>query len=331
MTKLCSSCVLPETFPGMEFDSSGVCRHCRTSPVKETGPDQKKRYREKFESLIGRNRGTDYDVLVAYSGGKDSTFTLDIFKNTFGLRVLALTFDQGFLSSYSLKNISRAVEALGIDHIIYKPNFHLMKQLFTISARENLFEKKSLERASSICSACMHLIKLLILKLALEKRIPFIGYGWSPGQVPIPSSVMRVSTEFIKATQNILFTALNGRFGDAVKPFFLDTGLLSGTKHSIYNIFPLAFLDYDEGIIYERIRELGWEPPQDTDSNSTNCLLNSFAIEVHQKAYGFHPYAFEIAGLVRRGVLSREEGIKRLNAPGNTEVIRMVKERLGLS
>lgn len=331
MTRLCSKCVLPETFPGMEFDGSGVCSHCRTAPSEEAGLDQKNRYREKFEALAGRNHGPDYDVLVAYSGGKDSTFTLDIFKKRFGMRVLALTFDHGFLSPYSVRNINRAVEALGIDHIMYKPNFHLMKKLFAVSARENLFEKKSLERASSICSACMHLVKLLILKLAFEKRIPFIGYGWSPGQVPIQSSVMKVGAAFIKTTQNILFAALNERFGDEVKPFFLDTGLLSGTNNSVYNIFPLAFLDYDEKNIYESIRELGWDPPQDTDSNSTNCLLNSFAIEVHQKAYGFHPYALEIAGLVRRGVLSRDEGIKRLNAPGNTEVIRMVKERLGLA
>lgn len=329
MSRLCSSCVLPETFPGLEFDSAGVCSQCRTAPPGETGADRKNRYREKFEALAGRTRGEDYDVLVAYSGGKDSTFTLDIFKNRFGLRVLALTFDHGFLSPYSVRNISRAVESLGIDHIMYKPNFHLMKELFAVSARENLFEKKSLERASSICSACMHLVKLLILKLAFEKRVPFIGYGWSPGQVPIQSSVMKVGAEFIRATQDTLFAVLNGRFGDAVKPFFLDGNILSA--HVIYNVFPLAFLDYDEKVIYDRIRQLGWEPPLDTDSNSTNCLLNSFAIEVHQQAYGFHPYAHEIAGLVRRGVLTREEGIKRLNTPGNAEVIRMVKQRLGLA
>lgn len=331
MSRLCSSCVLPETFPGMDLDSSGVCSHCRAALAGNAGPEQKNRYREKFEALAGRFRGADYDVLAAFSGGKDSTFTLDIFKNRFGLRVLALTFDNGFLSPYSVKNITRVVETLGIDHIMYKPNFQLLKKLFTISAGENLFAKKSLERASSICSACMHLVKLLILKIALEKKIPFIGYGWSPGQVPMQSSVMKVSAEFIKATQNILFNALNGKLGDAVNLFFLDSAQLAGAKHSMYNIYPLAFLEYDEHKIYQRIRELGWEPPQDTDSNSTNCLLNAFAIEIHQKAYGFHPYAFEIAGLVRRGVLSREEGIKRLNTPGNAEVIRMVKERLGLA
>ncbi len=331
MTRLCTSCVLPETFPGIEFDSSGVCRHCRAAPGRETGLEQKNRYREKFEALAGRLRGGDYDVLAAYSGGKDSSFTLDIFKNRFGLRVLALTFDNGFLSSYSAKNISRVVEALGIDHIMYKPDFQMLKELFAISAGENLFEKKSLERASSICSACMHLVKLLVLKIALEKRIPFIGYGWSPGQAPIQSSVMKISAEFMRATQNLMFKALNGRLGKAVGPFFLGEELLSATRESIYNIHPLAFLDYDERKIYERITQLGWEPPQDTDSNSTNCLLNAYAIEVHRKAYGFHPYAFEIAGLVRRGVLSREEGIKRLDAPGNADVIRMVKGRLGIA
>ena len=30
--KLCTRCVLPETFPGIKFDEHGVCNHCRTAP-----------------------------------------------------------------------------------------------------------------------------------------------------------------------------------------------------------------------------------------------------------------------------------------------------------
>jgi len=35
----------------------------------------------------------------------------------------------------------------------------------------------------------------------------------------------------------------------------------------------LAFLDYDEETALRSIEPLGWERPQDTDPNSTNCLL----------------------------------------------------------
>ena len=119
--------------------------------------------------------------------------------------------------------------------------------------------------------------------------------------------------------------------GNDITPYFLTESdydkLVAGTY---YNVHPLAFLDYSEEAIFKRITELGWQPPKDTDSNSSNCLLNSFANQTHIDAYGFHPYAFEIAGLVRTGVMSREEGLEKIEAPQNQEIVRKVKEKLGL-
>ena len=45
-----------------------------------------------------------------------------------------------------------------------------------------------------------------------------------------------------------------------------------------YNIHPLAFFDYDEGSVMRELAAFGWETPSDTDTNSSNCLLNAFAI-----------------------------------------------------
>jgi tRNA(Ile)-lysidine synthase TilS/MesJ len=122
--RLCSVCVLPETFPTIEFDHHGVCNYCRSYKGKQHQDELKKEYREKFDRLLSdhKDRG-DYDVLMAYSGGKDSTYTLDIFRNHFALRVLALTFDHGFVSPYAMKNMKTVTEQLGIDHVIFKPNF----------------------------------------------------------------------------------------------------------------------------------------------------------------------------------------------------------------
>ena len=77
--KICNNCILPETFPGIRFDENGVCNFCREFKGKGS-----------------------YDCLMAYSGGKDSTYTLWILKKKYDLRILALTFDQTSHPSFFL-------------------------------------------------------------------------------------------------------------------------------------------------------------------------------------------------------------------------------------
>ena len=333
----CTKCILPENFPSIKFDANGVCNYCKSYRGLERQEDLKSQYRQKFESLIKKNPapctldpGPYYHVLMAYSGGKDSTYTLDIFKNKYGLNILAVTFDHGFLSTFAKENIQTVCEELGIDHIIFKPRFDMLKKIFTASINDNFYSKKTIERASTICSSCMGLVKFITLKLAIEKNIPFIGYGWSPGQAPIQSSVMKINGDFIRSSQKSFYNPLYKIAGENIKHYFLDKSDFKELKSGMYNIHPLAFLEYNEETIYQRIQELGWKQPRDTDSNSTNCLLNSFANQVHINKYGFHPYAFEIAGLVRSGVMSREEGIKKIESPQNENIIKQVKSKLCL-
>ena len=177
----------------------------------------------------------------------------------------------------------------------------------------------------------MGIVKFITLKLAIEKNIPFIGYGWSPGQAPIQSSVMKINADFIKTSQKSFYDPLHRIVGDEINKYFLDTADFDTLQNmTLYNVHPLAFLDYSEEAIYHRIAELGWKQPTDTDSNSSNCLLNSFANQAHIDKYGFHPYAFEVAGLVRSGVLTRKEGIEKVEAPQDSGTIEQVKRKLGL-
>jgi hypothetical protein len=92
----------------------------------------------------------------------------------------------------------------------------------------------------------------------------------------------------------------------------------------------MTFLHYDEETIYSRIRQLGWETPKDKDPNSTNCLLNAFANQVHEEKHKYNPYAMEMAELVREGILSRTEALRRTKVKADAQVIERVKQRLGL-
>lgn len=67
---------------------------------------------------------------MAYSGGKDSTYTLDLLINRYKLRALALTFDNTFISEKSLVNIRKVCAALGVDYMIIQPSPKVLKNFF---------------------------------------------------------------------------------------------------------------------------------------------------------------------------------------------------------
>jgi hypothetical protein len=179
----------------------------------------------------------------------------------------------------------------------------------------------------------MGFVKFITLRLALEKKIPLIAYGWSPGQAPIQSAILKNHPSFIAKAQQLFLSPLAPITGPAIKSYFIPDNVLSDrdAMEFVYNLNVLAFLQYDEAQIYARIKELGWESPQDTDPNSTNCLLNAFANKLHLEKHGFHPYAMELAELVREGVLSREEGLARLSKPSDPEVVDEIRLRLNLN
>lgn len=329
--KICSRCILPETFPGIEFDSQGVCNHCRDFKGIEALNEHKREYEQKFKSLVEKHRGgSEYDCLMAFSGGKDSTYTLMVLKKRYNLRVLALTMDNGFISDGAFRNMCSVTENLGVDHLIFKPRFDLMKKVFLQAAKEDIYSKKTLERASTICTSCIGIVKFFILKTALEKNIMMIGYGWSPGQAPVQSSVIRVNPSLIRATQSAILKPLSGVAGSEVNSYFLTEDHFAMTERFPYNVHPLAFLDYNEERIVKEIGGIGWTAPDDTDSNSTNCLLNAFANDVHIKRFNFHPYVWEIANMVRAGVMGREEGYEKIYGKQPEALIDIAKRRLGL-
>jgi tRNA(Ile)-lysidine synthase TilS/MesJ len=327
--KRCTRCVLPETFPGIQFDDDGVCQYCRRVVDPAQLMERKARLRTRFEALVEEIHSRDgYQCLMSWSGGKDSTYTLSVLKERYGLRVLAFTLDNGFVSPTALDNMRTVAESLAVDHVIVKPCFDRLRRIFVASAQPGTYPPRALERASGICNACMAVAKGLGLRLALEQNIPMLAYGWSPGQIPTASTIFHPTPRMLKATVVAAMAPLREAVGDEVALYFPGDRHLDDAEQLPYNVSPLAFLDYDEKEALKHLRSLGWERPQDTDPNSTNCLLNSFANLVHVEQMGYHPYALELSGLVRQGYLTREEALERLKTPAMPEVVSAVRAKL---
>lgn len=332
--KICTKCVLSETFPGISFDEECCCCFCSRYKGRENQDKIRKRFKQKFYHVLKETKSKGpYDALIAYSGGKDSTYTLRLLKEAFGLKILAITFDHGFVSPMALENIRRVTDNLDVDHLYVRPGAKTIQELFVKSMAPNIYPAKALERASSICISCMNLVKSFLLKSAIEMKVPVVAYGWSPGQAPIQSSVFKTNPFMIRQMQKAIARPLKDMMGDKLSAFFLEERHYANDTSSQadrfpYFIHPLAHLDYNEEHMLNNIKEIGWVTPKDTDPNSTNCLLNGFANQVHSERYGYHPYAFELAGLVREGYMTRDEGLKRLSTPPDSKVINYVKKKL---
>lgn len=327
---LCTRCILPSTFPGISFDRDGVCNFCLQYKGDDVTAALRKKYEEKFLGLLEKHeRKGGYDVILAYSGGKDSTYTLDQFVNRYGLNVLALTFDNTFVSPRAFENINNVCAALGVDSLLVRPSRKMLRSIFRTASSQELYSAKTLERASTICTSCIGMVKGIVLRTAVEKRIPFVGFGWSPGQAPVQSSVMLTNPALMKTTQQAIIKPLHAIAGDKILPYFLNEDHFRQKDAFPWNIHPLAFLDYNEEKILARITELGWERPDDTDPNSSNCTLNAYANYIHRKRYDFHPYVWEIANMVRTGVLTREEGIEKIEPKENPVMVDFARKELG--
>ena len=328
--KICTNCILPETFPGINFDEQGVCNFCRDFKGPEKLKEEKAGYYAKFIELIKQVKGkNDYDCTLSYSGGKDSTYTLYLLKEVFKLRPLAITFDNGFISEQAFKNIRTVAENLGVDSIVFKADFQLLKRIFVAGIKNTMYSAKALERASTICTSCIGLVKFTALKIALEKKIPIMAWGWSPGQAPVRSSIMKMNPELFKVAQETYRKPMREIAGDEINKYFLSEEQFKNGESFPYNVNPLAFMEYAEEEIIKKNLEFGWVYPQGLDANSTNCLLNSFSNQLHIQKHGFHPYAFEIAGMVRMKVMSRKEGIEKIYS-NTKDAITISKAKLKL-
>ena len=84
--KRCSKCLLPETHETIEFNKEGKCNICIQHEYKNTNIDwniKKKELNDLIEKFRGKN---DYDCIIPFSGGKDSTWTLYYLKKEYKLK-----------------------------------------------------------------------------------------------------------------------------------------------------------------------------------------------------------------------------------------------------
>lgn len=165
--KRCVRCGLPETYETIEFDAEGICNMCRQHEHKVQSIDWAGR-RKMLDELIEQHRGKfEYDCIVPFSGGKDSTFTLYYLVKEYRMKPLVVQFNHGFMRPRLKENNEQTLKALGVDVMSFTPNWKVVKRLML----------EALIRKGDFCWHCHTGIFSYPMQVALKYHTPLIFWG----------------------------------------------------------------------------------------------------------------------------------------------------------
>jgi len=330
--RLCVRCVLPENFPGVKFDEHGVCNHCLSAPTLEEVKESVANLHSELVNAIENNKGgRDYDCIVAYSGGKDSSYTLMALSRDFGLKCLAVTVDNGFMSDQARINAARVTSALGVDYQLFTPAWSFMSGMYRESVNNpDIHSRAAIKRASAICNSCIGLINVYMIRLALMHGSRLIAGGYIGGQVPKDTAVLELNLDLYTKTRESTIGRYETSFGEDTRKYFdIPQELLSTSQmRKVTVLNPMLALNVSEEVIIEELAPLGWTPTRDTGVNSSNCRLNDFGIAMHYNTHGFNPYVFEISEQVRHGLMTRDTALKKALSIPSLEEVRWQAKKL---
>jgi len=331
----CRRCLLPEGKFHVRLDASGLCNYCRHWDNTQAAVLDVDRHRPLLTNRL--NKFSDrfhYDAAVGLSGGKDSAYVLHRLTSDYEANVLAITFDNGFLSDYAWRNVREIVNASGVDHLVYKPDWDAYRE----------FYRATLHKLADPCVACSIGGYILSVRGCRDLRIPFFIHGRSPMQMfrrwyPGTRDLgIRIVRRNLAAHSSLALgrdcRAITRRMQWLLLYLVPNLGLrrrllreLLGAGFSRYDITPefLAFFlfePYDEASIVNHLEtlDIGYQRPANHSLlGHGDCLIHDAAAFLYEQHHGVNRVLPDVATMLRFGTITQEQAHEIIAANTPTE------------
>jgi glucosamine--fructose-6-phosphate aminotransferase (isomerizing) len=317
----CTRCILPETMPYIAFDAEGVCNYCTNYK-----PRNHPRPKEELFALIEPYRRKNGDeVIVPFSGGRDSSYGLHLIIEEMGLRPITYTYDWGMVTDLGRRNVSRMSAKLGVENIIVAAD--ITKKRDNIRRNLNAWLKSPhLGMLSVLTAGDKHFFrhvetikKQTGINLNLWGINPLEVTHFKSGFLGVPPDFAEESVYSHGAMKQVRYHALRSR-AMLQSPGYYNRSLwdnLSGeyyrsftTKTDYFHIFD--YWRWDEKQIEDTLdSEYDWERAPDT---KTTWRIGDGTAAFYNYAYytiaGFSEHDTFRSNQVREGDLTREEALR---------------------
>ena len=334
--KRCTKCLLPETMPYIIFDKEGVCSYCRDYEARGNYLKGEKA----LEEFISRYRSEsgEPDVLIGFSGGRDSAYGLDYIRNKLKLHPITFTYDWGMVNDLARRNQARVVGKLGIEHIVISADIRKKRE----NIRKNLkawLKKPDLGMVPILMAGDKQFyyyfhkvrkqtgIKLFIFCGGYEgeEGTGLFKYGFCNVTTQGSKNALKRMTGISKKNKTKIMFYYIKQF--LKNPSYINRSMFD-TLFAFYSSYVLTddylylfhYLDWDEIRILNTIEEkFNWEKETDTIATwRTDDGTASFYNYIYMTMAGFTEFDIFRSHQIREGKLTREQAyeiVKEENKP----------------
>lgn len=319
----CSRCLYDGSVPNLQLDSRGVCNYCHMHDALEqqypTGAAGERELREIVDQIKSDGKRKPYDVIVGVSGGCDSSYLLYQAKR-FGLRPLAVHFDNTWNSTIAVENIQNVLSKLDVDlhtHVVDNEEYDDIYRSFLKAGVRDVECPTDIGFASTLYRAC-------------EKygvKYIFDGHAFrTEGMCPV--GWLYIDGRYVRSVQKAFGTHALKTYPNMP----LHTQLRWWTFAGFKRLRPLYYMDYHKEDAKQLLAsELGWK--WYGGHHLENRFTAFYWTYVMPIRFGIDGRLLGHSALVRSGQLDREEALDMLSEPVeyDPELVAMVKKRLGFS
>lgn len=322
--RLCTRCIYDETVKGISFDAAGVCVYCKTvdnlKAEYQTGtPEGEAHLMRIVEDIKREGRGKKYDCVLGVSGGTDSTFML-LKAIEWGLRPLAVHYDNTWNTAIATENIRKALKHLKVDlftHVVAnKESDDIIRAFFKASVPD-------LDCATDIALA------ETLYRAAAKYDVKYVLEGHSfMAEGLSPLGTLYMDGKYIESVHKQfgtmpMKTYPNMKFADMMK---------WTVARRIKKIRPLWYIAYSKDAAKKLLRtEVDW---QDYGGHHLENRITAFFHAYYSPVkFGFDNRNTVLSASVRSGLMTREDALQRYREPPYMEdgIVEYFIKRLGVS
>ncbi len=320
----------------IHFDSEGVCNYChgydviaRSLPSPEVASQLLK---DAIMAVKAAGKGKPYDCVLGLSGGVDSSF-LAVKLKEWGLRPLAVSFDNGWNTELAVQNIEKICRRLDVDlhtYVVDWPEFRDLQLSFVKAGLANV------EAPSD------HGIFACLYRTAMEKKIKYVASGVNFATEacnPVGDEAKRTFSYGYHYSDLYHLRAVHRRFGSRPLKTFPTMGfftrLMIERLGRVRRFEPLNLIPYSKSEAIALLQErYGWRPYEGKHGESVITRFHqAYILPVK---FGMDKRKLHLSGLIWSGQISRADALEELKrSPYPVNLIAQDKEfvakKLGLS
>ncbi len=337
--KICNTCVLPiDTLPNSTHSEN--CRLCNSPDLLQhiNIKSDNDKLLQMIEQIRQKGKGQPYDCVVAWSGGRDSTFMLHQLVVKHNLRCVAVFGRTPFTPIEIVNSVHSIAEKLKIKLIeIETPSNH--REIAGYCLME--YTKTHLPILINLACASCKFVNKSLFKQAKKLSAKTVIYGGNryeyfpsgPASIDINSEDRYSFFNMVRDNITRLFKGV----GIILKAptllkyclTFFKASVLYINQYSVYlrlrypNIDRFDYYhhaDWDENTIHTTLKELGWQLPAGCNSTwRADCVFEAVKNAAFKQQLGFTYAQAMYSNLIRSGKITRSEALERLEKEGISE------------